>query len=103
MSNCEGGEYPRGNAVKLYEEEVKNRESTLGCGDPVTLKSMDNLAQKYRLFGHPKKAMNLYKRVLAIRKKIRGDEHLDTLTSMNNLSLTYHSLYKRNPADKMDK
>ena len=48
--------------------------------------SMNNLADTLRAQGDLNGARELQEKVLEIRRRILGEEHPDTLTSMNNLA-----------------
>jgi hypothetical protein len=52
---------------------------------------MGNLASTYRNQGRWKEAEELEMQVMETRKKVLGQEHPDTLTSMNNLAFTLKS------------
>ncbi|KAH8708377.1 hypothetical protein GQ44DRAFT_628269, partial [Phaeosphaeriaceae sp. PMI808] len=50
-----------------------------------------NLASMYREKGRWKKAEGLGVQVIEARKRVLGEEHPDTLTSMSNLAHTWRS------------
>ncbi len=50
--------------------------------------------------GRWKEAETLLVQVMEFRKKVLGDEHPDTLTSMNNLALLFDSQGKYEAADE---
>ncbi|KZL79726.1 tpr domain protein, partial [Colletotrichum incanum] len=50
---------------------------------------MANLASTYWNQGRWKEAEELEVRVMEMRKRVLGDEHPDTLTSIANLASTY--------------
>ena len=52
---------------------------------------MGNLALTYSSQGRWKEAEELELQVIEIRKRLLGQEHLDTLISMGNLALIYSS------------
>ncbi|MDI1492405.1 MAG: hypothetical protein OHK93_003619 [Ramalina farinacea] len=52
---------------------------------------MANLASTYRNQGRWKEAEELEVRVMETRKRVLGEEHPDTLTSMANLAFTIKS------------
>ena len=47
--------------------------------------------------------MYLYKQTLELRKRVLGDEHPDTLRSMNNLARFYSKLGQHQEAMQLDK
>ncbi|KAJ9134829.1 hypothetical protein NKR19_g8522 [Coniochaeta hoffmannii] len=51
---------------------------------------MGNLASTYRDQGRWKEAESLEMQVMEARKRVLGEEHPDTLTSMHNLAFTWH-------------
>ena len=55
---------------------------------PVTLmsRSLNNLAELYRVQGAYERALPLFERALAIREKALGPNHPDVATSLNNLA-----------------
>jgi hypothetical protein len=59
---------------------------------------MGNLASTYCNQGRWKEAEELEVKVMDKRKRVLGQEHPDTLTSMDNLVSTYNSLGKLNEA-----
>jgi len=52
---------------------------------------MNNLASTYMSKGQWEEAEELVVKVLEIRSRVLGQEHANTLTSMNNLTSTYIS------------
>jgi Flp pilus assembly protein TadD len=52
---------------------------------------MHNLASTHKSQGRWKEAEELMMQVVETRKRVLGQEHPDTLTSMHNLALTYQS------------
>lgn len=53
------------------------------------MKSTGNLATIYQIKGHLEQAEEMYIQRLGMRKRVWGDEHPDTLTSMNYLGCMY--------------
>jgi len=56
---------------------------------------MGNLAATYSNQGRWKEAEKLQVQVMQMCKKILGEEHPDTLTSMVNLAATYRNKWRR--------
>ena len=54
-------------------------EHALGPEHPETATTLDNLAQLYQAQGQYEQAESLYQRALAIRERILGQEHRDTV------------------------
>ena len=52
---------------------------------------MRNLGEIYRSHGRYAAAEPLLTRALEVRRRVLGDEHPDTLTSMSNLALLYEN------------
>ena len=52
---------------------------------------MNALAELFRNKGEYDRALPLYEECLAKRKRVLGDEHPDTLTSLNNLAGLFYS------------
>ncbi|CUA76261.1 Dynein heavy chain 1, axonemal [Rhizoctonia solani] len=69
------------------------RRQLLGLEHPITLQSIDDLAQNYVNQGHLDTAEDLYTRVLELRRKLyretHGDEHDDILASKKYLASIY--------------
>ena len=74
---------------RLRQRELVVQEKTLGPEHPAVARSLNNLAEVYRLQGRNAEAEPLHKRALAIREKARGPAHPDVATSLNNLALAY--------------
>ena len=62
---------------------------------------MANLAETFRNQGHWNEAEKLQVVVMETMKRVLGDEHPDTLTSMANLEATFRSQGRRNEAEKL--
>jgi tetratricopeptide (TPR) repeat protein len=99
---------------RLYEEAISIQERVGGAEHPLTLDMKSNLAlieytramerkaedpegYKRRLA----RARTLNEEVLKIRKRVLGDDHPETLTSINNLASVYKELGMYDEADKM--
>jgi tetratricopeptide (TPR) repeat protein len=65
---------------------------TAGDGELERLEIADKFALAYRECGQSQEALSLYEKVLKARKRIRGGEHLGTLTSVGNLASSYDDL-----------
>lgn len=62
---------------------------------------MANLAVSCAKLGRNDDALLLKSQVLELRKLTLGDEHPDTLTSMNNLAVTYYDLGRLREAQNL--
>jgi len=60
-----------------------------------------NLASTYRHQGRLKKAEEQFVQVIEMEKRVLGQEHPDTLTSMNNLALVYNDQRRWTEAEKL--
>jgi serine/threonine protein kinase/Tfp pilus assembly protein PilF len=65
------------------------RKKALPQDHPDTLKTMNALAQSYRLQGAYALGEELYRDVVDRRKRVLGENHPDTLKSMNDLGVLY--------------
>lgn len=65
-------------AEPLHERALAINESMLGAEHPVTVQSLNNLANLYAEQGKYEQAEPLYQRALAIRERVLGAEHPDT-------------------------
>jgi hypothetical protein len=63
---------------------------------------MANLAFTYSNQGQWKEAEGLFIQVMESRKRLLGEEHPDTLTSMANLASTYRNQEQWKEAEKLD-
>ena len=80
-----------GEAIRLFERTLADRERVLGPDHPDTLTSRNNLAFAYRSAGRLDEAIDLFERNLEDRERVLGPDHPDTLTSRNNLAGAYRS------------
>jgi tetratricopeptide (TPR) repeat protein/CHAT domain-containing protein len=76
-------------AIPFAEKLLAIRKRTLGCEDPSTAQSLNNLAALYLGTGDYSKAEPLFQQALQIRKKLLGQQHPDTATTLNNLAFLY--------------
>ncbi|KAF5358579.1 hypothetical protein D9757_012967 [Collybiopsis confluens] len=67
----------------------------------LTMKGQDKVAQIFAESGYWTQAEKLKKKVLSLQKKLLGEHHPDTLTSMNNLAGTYQARGKTEQAEKL--
>ena len=80
-----------GEAIRLFERTLADRERVLGADDPHTLVSRNDLASAYRSAGKLEQAIPLFERTLADRERVLGANHPHTLTSRGNLASVYES------------
>jgi hypothetical protein len=90
------GQY--GQAADLQVQVLAARRQTLGDDHPITLTSMDNLAETRRARGEFQAAHDLNEQTLAAGRRIFGEDHPYPLISMNNLALTRRDLGDLNGA-----
>ena len=64
----------------------------LGDEHPITLISMNDLAETLRALGDLQRARELHEQTLTARRRMLGDEHPATLTSKNNLAAVRREL-----------
>jgi serine/threonine protein kinase/tetratricopeptide (TPR) repeat protein len=81
------GEY--GKAAAQHEKALELYQLHQGPDDPLTLRSLERLAEAYRKGGQLEKALDLHRQLLEKREAQLGPEHYGTLVSMNNLALAY--------------
>jgi Tetratricopeptide repeat/WD domain, G-beta repeat len=79
---------------KMRQQKLELLQKVLGSGHPVTLTSMNNLAEMLRHKGKYEAAEEMHRPVL-------GPEHPDTLASMNNLAVVLYSQGKYEAAEEM--
>ena len=68
---------------------------------PVTLTSLNNLAESLRLQGKYAEAEAKHRQTLKYRETMLGKNHPDTLTSMNNLAVAHRLQGKCVEAEEM--
>jgi len=68
---------------------MKVREKLLGKDQEKTLNSIAMVGLAYDLKGRWRKAKELEVQVIETRKRVLGEEHPDTLTSIGNLASTF--------------
>lgn len=91
-----------GSAIECqkYIPFAKNIAEKINIGESIEqVKFMDRFAFLLQYKGEYKKAEELYKKVLLIREKVLGKEHIDTATSYNDLAVVYNGQGKYNEAE----
>ncbi|MCJ1255882.1 Kinesin light chain 3 [Lignoscripta atroalba] len=83
--------------LKCHQRDV----FTTDDGLEEMLNIVDKFALVYSESGQTQEAVKLSEQVLKVRKRILGDEHPDTLKSMNNLACSYSDLGQRQEALKL--
>ena len=74
-------------AVELAQRTVAISEQQLGAEDPLTARSLNNLAVLYgRVLGQAERALPLSERALTIFEKVSGADHPDTAVSLSVLA-----------------
>jgi hypothetical protein len=77
--------------ITLAQPKAKLRwSSSRPSSEPDTLESMDNVALALSYHGNHDEAEGMHRRTLEGREKALGKEHLDTLSSMNNMASVLH-------------
>ena len=74
-------------AEKGLKRAMEKAQEELGAEHVETLRCMAAYAELLRKVGRYEEAGALYREVLAVRRRTLGDEHPDTLGSINNLAL----------------
>ena len=76
---------------KLHERAFEGMTKVLGQDHEDTLKALDNLGRAHATHWRTEKARELHSKAVAGMEKNDklGPTHLDTLTAMNNLAMTY--------------
>jgi len=101
-------------AKSLFEEALAIQERLAGPDHPLTLQISANLAWMYYWSADSLKhsdpaefqrrldrSREIGERTLEARRRVLGEEHHDTLTSMNNLAAVYRSLGLNDLADEL--
>ncbi|KAI5816684.1 hypothetical protein BZA77DRAFT_246297 [Pyronema omphalodes] len=79
-------------SLKLYKRATQLYTILSGEGSAQTLQAIQYVGHCYQSAGHLKEAQELQEKVLEVQRRTLGEEHLDTLRSMNNLANTYREL-----------
>ncbi|KAI5788600.1 hypothetical protein FPQ18DRAFT_262130 [Pyronema domesticum] len=79
-------------SLKLYERARKLYAVLFGEENTKTLAAMYLMGYTFRFRGLLKEAQELEEKVLEVRRRTLGEEHPDTLCSMQNLANTYGEL-----------
>ncbi|MGW9298753.1 tetratricopeptide repeat protein, partial [Streptomyces bacillaris] len=79
------GEHQR--AADLHQQNLNDRERTLGPDHPHTLTSRHNLASTLSDLGEHQRAADLHQQNLNDRERTLGPDHPHTLNSRNNLAV----------------
>ncbi len=97
--------YQRGDYAEAEKQfrAALNEAEGFGPQDPRLARSLNNLAELYRVQGRYAEAEPLHKRALAIREKALGPEHPDVAQSLNNLALLYPAQGKYAEAEPLHK
>ena len=76
---------------KLHERALRGMIEVLGADHVDTLKAMDNLGRAHATHWRTGKARELHSKAIAGMRKNKelGPTHLETLTAMNNMAMTY--------------
>ncbi|KAF2467718.1 uncharacterized protein BDR25DRAFT_233833, partial [Lindgomyces ingoldianus] len=86
-----------GEAEMMSTLSTEVRASLLGRNNARTLSSMEMVGLARNLGGRWKEAEELFVQVMETRKRVLGEEHPDTLTSMANLASTKRVLGEEHP------
>ncbi|MGH8552806.1 MAG: tetratricopeptide repeat protein, partial [Methylococcales bacterium] len=89
-----------GEALPLYEQDLKACRRVLGEEHPDTLTSRNNMATCLDSLGRPDKALPLFRQVVEARQRVLGETHPESLSSLNNLALCLKSLGRSRDARK---
>ena len=73
-------------AYKIQVFHFRKAEKILGKEHPLTLASMNNLAEVLSSQGNYEEAERIHRQASALKERVLGKEHLSTLTSINNLA-----------------
>jgi tetratricopeptide (TPR) repeat protein len=79
-------------AVPVALRALAEAEQRFGSDHPEVVRSLDDLAELYRVQGLYAPAEPLYKRSLAIRDKTLGPDHPDVATNINRLAGLYYAM-----------
>lgn len=92
-----------GKNEKLREEVQRLSDKVKPDLDPSPmLKSLNSQAESYLASGRRNEAIKLNEQVLALRRKVNGPQHPDTLMAMEKLALVYFSAERKDEAVKLE-
>jgi tetratricopeptide (TPR) repeat protein len=75
-------------AAPLYDEALQKNIALYGEENPITPRLLGGIASTYAVLGRKHEAVQLYRRVIQLGRKIHGDVH--TLVSIATLNLADH-------------
>ncbi|GMH60882.1 hypothetical protein TL16_g03146 [Triparma laevis f. inornata] len=78
--------------VEKFRDLLKRCEGALGEENAVTLETLNGLGSRLQDSREYEEAKEVYERCLAGQMKVLGEDHKDTLGSLNNLGLVYSNL-----------
>ncbi|GMI11016.1 hypothetical protein TrVE_jg3300 [Triparma verrucosa] len=84
-----------GEALQRLRALVERMVGALGVDNAVTLDALNSLGSRLQENGEYEEARKVYERVLAGREKVLGEDHKDTLGTVNNLG-TVHNVGLKN-------
>ncbi|KAK5290627.1 hypothetical protein LTR99_011028 [Exophiala xenobiotica] len=79
-------------AVHFQEHDVR---------EEADIRLLFNIAESYALLGRYREAEEMHRQALDLREKVLGEEHLDTLDSMNNLAIVLQQQGKYKEAEEI--
>jgi tetratricopeptide (TPR) repeat protein len=79
-------------ALEACMETTELCVKALGKENPLTLRTMSNMALIYSNMGEYRRAREMNEDILTIRKEVLGTDHWDTLRSINNLATNHNRL-----------
>ncbi|MFF3089952.1 tetratricopeptide repeat protein [Streptomyces nojiriensis] len=108
-SGCAGADRPNcpsrwpaspwsADSPSLHQQNLTDRERTLGPDHPQTLSSRNNLALALQALGRHQEAASLHQQVLSDLGRIFGPDHPQTLSSRNNLANALQALGRHQQA-----
>ncbi|KAK3373972.1 hypothetical protein B0T24DRAFT_283145 [Lasiosphaeria ovina] len=88
-------------AEQMHRQALQLFEKVFGKEHPLTLHSMNNLANTLNSQGKYEEAKQIHRQALQLFEKVLGKEHPSTLDSMNNLASVFDSQGKYEEAEQM--
>jgi len=76
----------------IYFDSIAETLNIIQFHNEIVANFYERLGNIYRHLGEYSRALHLFQKVVEIREKILGENHIDTATSYNNLALIYNTI-----------
>ncbi|RYP06025.1 hypothetical protein DL765_009639 [Monosporascus sp. GIB2] len=94
--------FPEHENREVWMGYLPHAQTALECGGDATEREIDllfKMAESYSILGRYQVAEAIYRQLLKLQEQVLGEEHPDTLCSMNNLAIVLSDLGKYEEAE----